>query len=92
MFHLFQTHVASVLSGCCIFSNNYVANVCSKYLICFKHMLQLFYLSISKVDLDVGLLSEKERASLGAMTVSMWGGGTGRAVPVWKRHGVIRAA
>jgi hypothetical protein len=90
--HLFQTHVATVLSGCCIFFDGYVANICSKYLICFKHMLQLFHLSIAKVDLDVGLLSEEERPSLGAMVVLMWGGGAGHAVQVWKRHGVIRVA
>jgi hypothetical protein len=55
MFHLFQTHVASVLSGCC---NDYVANVYSKCFICFKRMLQLFHLSVAKVDVDIGLLSE----------------------------------
>jgi hypothetical protein len=37
--------------------------------------------------MDVGLLSEKERASAGAMTASIWGGGTGSAAPVWKRRG-----
>jgi hypothetical protein len=39
-----------------------------------------------KSDLDVGLLSEEERASAGAMVVSMWGGGAGRVAPVWKRR------
>jgi hypothetical protein len=65
MFHLFQTHVAIVLSSCCICGDGYVANVCSKCFICFRCMLQLFYLSIAKVDLDVELLSEEERASTG---------------------------
>ena len=70
----------------------YVARVCSKYFICFRHvlqvfyldiarvamailqmyvlnvssssrMLQLFHLSVVKVDLDIELLSEEERAS-----------------------------
>jgi len=35
-----------------------------------------------KVDLDVGLLSEEERASVGATTVSMGGGSVGHAVPL----------
>jgi hypothetical protein len=30
MFYLFQTHVSSALSRCCICCNDYVANVCSK--------------------------------------------------------------
>ena len=50
-------------------------------------MLQLFHLNVAKIDLDVGLLSEEERASTGAMAASMWGGGAGRAAPVWKRRG-----
>jgi hypothetical protein len=33
-------------------------------------MLQLFHLSIAKVDLNVGLFSEEERASAGAMAAS----------------------
>jgi hypothetical protein len=41
-------------------------------------MLQLFHLSVAKVDLHVGLLSEQERASAGAMSSSMWVGGAGR--------------
>jgi hypothetical protein len=67
MFHLFQTYVASVLSGCCICYNGYIASVCSKYFICFSRMLQLFHLSAAKVDLDVGWSSEEERSSAGAM-------------------------
>jgi hypothetical protein len=86
-----QTHVASVFSRCCICCNGYVANVCSKCFICFKCTLQLFYLSVVKVDLDVALLSEKERASAGAMAASMWGGGASRATPMWKRHGSHRS-
>jgi hypothetical protein len=42
----------------------------------------VFYLSVTKVDLDVGLLSDEERASAGAMTTSMWGGGVGHAASV----------
>jgi hypothetical protein len=33
----------------------------------FNRMLQLFHLSIAKLDLDIGLFSEEERASVGAM-------------------------
>ena len=39
------------------------------------------------VDLDVGLLSEEERANAGAMAVLMWGGDIGLTVLVWKRWG-----
>jgi hypothetical protein len=67
MFHLFQIYVASVLSGCCICHNGYVASICSKCFICFSHMLQLFHLSDAKVDLNVGLFNEEERACAGAM-------------------------
>jgi hypothetical protein len=62
--------------------NGYVTNVYFKYFICSRRMLQLFHLSVAKVDLGLGLLSEKERASMGAMAVSMWGGGVGCAAPV----------
>jgi hypothetical protein len=65
----------------------YVANVCSKCFIRSRCMLQLFHLSVAKVDLNVGLLSEEEGASAGAMAASMWGGGVGRVAPVWKRRG-----
>jgi hypothetical protein len=37
----------------------------------FRHMLQLFHLSITKVDMDVGLLSEEEKANAGAMATSI---------------------
>ena len=47
----------------------------------------LFHLSVSKVNLDVGLLSGEERGSVGAMAASMWGGGAGHAASVWKRRG-----
>jgi hypothetical protein len=57
IFHLFQTHVASVLYELLHFA----ANVRSKCFICFRHMLQLFHLSVAKVDLVVGLLSKEER-------------------------------
>jgi hypothetical protein len=70
MFYLFQTYLTNVLSRCCIRYNEYVATVCSKYFICFSCMLQLFHLSVAKVELNVGLFSEVERASAGAMTAS----------------------
>jgi hypothetical protein len=35
IFHLFQTSIASVLSGCCICCNGYIVSVCSKSFICF---------------------------------------------------------
>ena len=60
----------------------YVLNISS-----FSRMLQLFHLSVAKVDLDVRLLSEEERANVGAMVAAMWGGGAGCAAPVWKRRG-----
>ena len=44
-------------------------------------------MSVAKVDMDVGLLSEEDRASAGAMAVSMWEGGAGRAALVCKRRG-----
>jgi hypothetical protein len=53
-----------VLHLCC---NDYVAGACSDG---YTRMLQLLYLSVAKVELDVGLLSEKERASVGAMAAS----------------------
>jgi hypothetical protein len=65
----------------------YVAIVCSKCFTCFIRMLQLFHLSVAKVDLNVELLSEEEKASAGAMAASMWGGGTSHAAPVGKRRG-----
>jgi hypothetical protein len=42
MFNLFQTYVASVSFGCCIYMH--VANVCFK---CFIRMLQVFYLDVA---------------------------------------------
>jgi hypothetical protein len=53
---------------CC---NGYVVNICSKCFICFRRMLQLFYLSVAKVDMDIGLLNEEEKASAGAIAGSM---------------------
>jgi hypothetical protein len=71
MFHLFSdVHCKCFLSGCCICYNDYVASVCSKCLIYFSRMLQLLYLSVAKVDLDIGWSSEKERASAGAMVAA----------------------
>jgi hypothetical protein len=45
----------------------------------------MFHLRIAKVDLNVWLSSDEERASAGAMTASMWGGGACLTTPVWKR-------
>ena len=66
VFHMFQAYVASVLFGCCICYNDYVASVCYKCFIYFNRMLQLFHVSVAKVDLNVGLFSEEERASAGS--------------------------
>jgi hypothetical protein len=77
MFHLFQTYVASVLSGCCICYNDYVAGVYFKCFICFSPMLQLFH---CKSRSQQRVVSEEERASAGAMTsfaVSWWQRSTG---------------
>jgi hypothetical protein len=53
-FICFRTHVASILSECCIcYKNSYVASVYSECFICFSCMLQLFHLSVAKVDLNV---------------------------------------
>jgi hypothetical protein len=46
MFQLFQMYVASVLFGCCIYCNGHVASVCFKRFICFRRMLQVFYLDV----------------------------------------------
>jgi hypothetical protein len=62
MFHLFQLYVASVLSRYCIGYNDYVVSVCSKCFIYFSRTLQLFHLTIVKVDLNIGLFSEEDRA------------------------------
>jgi hypothetical protein len=40
MFYLFQTYVASILSGCCI--HKHVASVCFKYFIRMSHMFHLY--------------------------------------------------
>jgi hypothetical protein len=55
-----------MLHICC---NVYVASACSKCFVCFRHVL-LFYLSVAKVDLSIGLSNEEERASAGAMAAS----------------------
>jgi hypothetical protein len=75
------TYVARVCSKCFIRFRRmiqvfyldvvYVANVCSKCFICFRRILQLVHLSVAKVDLDIELLSEEERASAGAMAASI---------------------
>jgi hypothetical protein len=107
MFEVFQRYVSY---ECCNGSfrmlhmlqwlYTYVARVCSKCFICFRHMLQIYvqmfdlfemYVAIvssecCKVDLDMGLLSGEERASAIAIVASMWGGGAGRVAPVWKRR------
>jgi hypothetical protein len=62
MFHLFQSsvaasvfmlQVASVLSGCCISFHTYVTSVCSKCFICFRRMLQVFYLDVAYVGVSI---------------------------------------
>ena len=52
---VFHTYIISVLSKCCICctSDTHVASVCFKCFYCFKRMLQVFYLDVAKVDLDV---------------------------------------
>ena len=77
MFHLFQMYVACVLSGCYICYKDYVASVCSKCFIYFNRMLQLFHLSVAKVDLNTWLFSYEERASARAMAAS--------AISWWRR-------
>jgi hypothetical protein len=71
IFNLFHTHVAGVFMYLLHILQCYVVNVCSKCFICFRRMLQLFHLSVAKVDMDVGLLNEEERASAGAIAGSM---------------------
>jgi hypothetical protein len=70
VFHLFQTYVASVLSGCCICYNDYVASVCLNVLFVSVVYCNCFILSVAKVNLNVGLFSEEEGASAGAMAAS----------------------
>jgi len=60
-----------------------ISNVLSVLNICCNY----FHLSVAKVDIDVGLLSEEERASAGVMAASMWGRGASHTVPVWKTRG-----
>jgi hypothetical protein len=56
VFHLFQMYVTNVSSGC--FKSRpgvaYVAmaiHTCFKCFICFRRMLEVFYLDVSKLDL-----------------------------------------
>jgi hypothetical protein len=44
MFNLFQTYVASFLSGCCVYVH--VANICFR---CFIQMLQVFHLDVAYI-------------------------------------------
>jgi hypothetical protein len=83
---MFHTYVATTCSRCFIcfrrilqvfyldvaYFSMIVASVCSKCFICFRHVLQLYHLSVAKVYLNIGLLREKEKASVEAMEV--WAG------------------
>ena len=62
MFQVFLRYVASVVYRCCksrsdvthvVWLYTYVSSVCSKSFICSRRTLQVFYLDIAKVDLDV---------------------------------------
>jgi hypothetical protein len=59
---VFQTYVANVSSGCFKVDLG-VAHVamaihaCFKCFICFRHMLQMFYLDVAKVDLMLHMLA-----------------------------------
>jgi hypothetical protein len=48
---MFETYVVIVISGCCIYVEVTILQV--SVLICFRLMLQLFYLNVAKVDLDI---------------------------------------
>jgi hypothetical protein len=62
MFRVFQTYVASVSYGCCKSRSRdvtYVAmdiHACFKCFICFRCILQMFHLDVSKVDLEEHIL------------------------------------
>jgi hypothetical protein len=77
MLQVFYLDIAMTMLQMYILNVSSVSNVCCN----------LFHLSVAKVYVDIGLLSEKERASAEAMVAAMWGGGAGRAAPVWKRRG-----
>ena len=57
-------HVASVASGCfksksgCCTCCNGVSTICHKCFICFRHILQMFYLDVAKVDLVLHMLQQ----------------------------------
>jgi hypothetical protein len=63
IFQVFQTHVASVSSEfyksrsrcTCCYCNTCFKH-CFKYFICFRRMLQVFYLDILKVDMREHML------------------------------------
>jgi hypothetical protein len=57
-----------MLHMCC---NDYVESLCSKCFICFKRMLQWFYLGIAKVDMDVGM-EEAKTLNGRAATRAIW--------------------
>jgi hypothetical protein len=52
MLYMFHTYVASILSGCCIYS----ATTTYVFPWCFIRMLQVFHLDVAKVDLMLHML------------------------------------
>ena len=66
----FVQNVSFVSNACCKCFYLNVAYVANVYFRCFRRILQLFHLSVAKVDLNVRLFSEGERASAGAMAAS----------------------
>jgi hypothetical protein len=74
VFRLFQMHVSNVLSGCCrsvsrCLHNMHVASVCFKCFRCFICMLQVFYLDVAKLDLDVACVYNGFQVFLGVLQV-----------------------
>jgi hypothetical protein len=47
--YMFQMYVASVFIWMLHWLYTYVVSVCFKYLSCFKHMLQVFYLDVAYI-------------------------------------------
>jgi hypothetical protein len=56
-------------------ANGYIVSVCSKCFIRFRRMMQLFHLSVAKVDVDVGVEKTQAlsgRAAARAVTREGW--------------------
>jgi hypothetical protein len=71
-FQMYVVSVLSVLSACCrkyiwMSQNMHVASVYFKYFSCFIHMLQVFYLYVAKVDLDVACVCNDFRVFSGVL-------------------------